>query len=137
MCFRSFSVLPIICVVWLNGDIDLAYEYPKWHDVRFVCWFFGTNLMGLMNLYSWILCTDYNSPLMAQIVACLRSILVTYIGMFVGGDYVFTWTNFIGLNISMFGGFAYSYATFKGSDKTVSDSDKSAKEKLVNGQETV
>ena len=126
-----FSVIPIVCFVWVNGDIDLAYDYDQWHDPYFVCWFFSTNFMGLFNLYSWVMCTDYNSPLMSQIVSCLRSILVTYIGMFVGGDYVFTWINFIGLNISMLGGFAYSYATFKGEDKLEPTGDKSAKKKLL------
>ncbi|KAI1285371.1 UDP-sugar transporter UST74c [Halotydeus destructor] len=127
-----FSIIPIVILTWCTGDVDLAYNYDNWHDPHFVMWFFGTNFMGLFNLYSYIVSIDYNSPLMAQIVSCLRSILVTYIGMFVGGDYIFGWINFIGLNISMMGGFAYSYASFRGNDKIVSTKDdKQFKERLV------
>lgn len=126
-----FSILPIVAINWVNGDMDLAFEYSQWHDAKFVLWFFATNFMGLFNFYSWIICTDYNSPLMSQVVSCLRSILVTYIGMFVGGDYVFSWINFVGLNISMFGGFYYSYATIKGTS-SLDSKDKHEKAALLN-----
>ncbi|KAI3372742.1 hypothetical protein L3Q82_023206, partial [Scortum barcoo] len=42
----------------------------------------------------------------------LKNIAVAYTGIFVGGDYMFSWTNFLGLSICMSGGLMYSYLTF-------------------------
>lgn len=112
-----FNVIPLCILVWITGDFAIATKFEGWYDKTFIFWFFLANFLGLLNLYSWISCTDVNSPLMSQVVSCVRSMLTTYLGMFIGGDYIYNVYNFIGLNVSLLGGFAYSYVSFKDNTK--------------------
>lgn len=108
----AFMVIPAIIIAHSTGDFEIARQYSNWDDIQFICLFIAVCIMGFVLMYSTLLCTAYNSPLTTNITGTLKNLLVTYVGMVFGGDYIFTWANFIGLNISVCGSLFYTYFAF-------------------------
>ncbi|XP_022242746.1 UDP-N-acetylglucosamine/UDP-glucose/GDP-mannose transporter-like isoform X2 [Limulus polyphemus] len=112
-----FMLIPLTCITWMTGDFEKMSEFDQWANPWFLTWFLLSCAMGFILMYATAVCTHYNSPLTTTIVGCLKNILVTYLGMYVGGDYVFSIANFVGLNISMLGSVVYTYLTFVQKDQ--------------------
>ncbi|XP_014261249.1 UDP-sugar transporter UST74c [Cimex lectularius] len=104
--FAFFTILVL-------GEVAPVVSFPGWHDPIFILQFLGSCCMGFVLNYSIVFCTHHNSALTTTIMGCLKNILVTYLGMFIGGDYIFSVTNFVGINLSIIGSLLYTYVIFK------------------------
>eukprot|EP00040_Diaphanoeca_grandis_P010738 m.55013 g.55013 ORF g.55013 m.55013 type:complete len:337 (+) comp22010_c0_seq1:102-1112(+) len=110
MFYNCVMALPIIvCVVVYEGKLDQIQHFPERDNRSFQVSFFISTIMGFVLTYSIVMCTSVNSALTTTVVGCLKNVLISYGGILIGGDYIFSWGNFAGLNISIFGSLYYSY----------------------------
>jgi len=85
-------------------------EFPHWNNIKFVLSFLLSSIMGSVVNYSIFVCTTVNSALTTAVVGCFKNVFTTYLGMIYLPDYIFSISNFVGLNISIMGSIVYSVA---------------------------
>nr|CAB3266240.1 UDP-N-acetylglucosamine/UDP-glucose/GDP-mannose transporter [Phallusia mammillata] len=107
-----FMIIPGMVLCASTGDVERVKNFEQWNDMSFLFQFFVSSVMGVVLMYSVTMCTAYNSALTTTVVGCLKNISVTYVGMVFGGDYIFSWPNFVGITISVLASLVYSAAVF-------------------------
>ncbi|VDK69328.1 unnamed protein product [Litomosoides sigmodontis] len=114
-----FMIAPVIILTWINQESEKVHQYIITGNMTI--WAAGclsfSLVCGFLLNCSTVLCTHYNSALTTSCVGPIKNLLVTYVGMFSSGDYLFEWNNFIGINISVMGSLLYTYVTFRSENK--------------------
>lgn len=114
MFYNSLIMMgPAFALTYCTGELGKAMEFGKWGEPVFLGEFLLSCVMGFVLNYAIIVSTHYNSALTTSIVGVIKNLFVTYVGMYIGGDYVFSLVNFIGINVSVTGSLIYTYVTFR------------------------
>ena len=108
-CMSIFIILPILLMK--HDEIEAISLYPHWQNSAFIFCFGLASLMGSILNYATYWCTTTNSALTTTVIGCLKNVLTAYLGM-ASPSYLFSWTNFIGLNLSIIGSLYYSIVEF-------------------------
>lgn len=107
------AFVPALVLAAATGEIRTAYEFPNWTNWGFLLNFSLSCIMGAVLMYSVTLCQQLTSALTYTVVGGIKNVAVTYIGMYVGGDYTFELYNFIGIHVSVLANLLYTYFKFK------------------------
>ena len=102
------SMMPLAITSVILGDPARILAHPALTDGKFLFSVAAAIGLGLSVGDSQYLCTRINDPLTTSVSGSLKNILMTGIGIFAFGDYVYDRFNVLGILISIGGGFWYA-----------------------------
>uniref|UniRef100_A0A7E4UXQ7 TPT domain-containing protein n=1 Tax=Panagrellus redivivus TaxID=6233 RepID=A0A7E4UXQ7_PANRE len=110
-----FMLGPLLIFAAVTDDTEKLQEFVEEGRLTTsvaLC-FLLSCICGFILNYALVTCSTHNSALTTTCVGPIKNLFVTYMGMISSGDYIFSWANFIGVNISVGGSVLYTYVTFR------------------------
>lgn len=111
--YNSICSIPIFIVLISITESDISeklWKFEYWGDAGFQFCLVCSIVLGVILNYAIFWCTQMNSATTTAVVGSMKNVISAYAAILgVGGDYVFSPLNFVGLNISMGGACVYSY----------------------------
>lgn len=115
--YNSIFAAPTLLFLLIIGQPQqfvIVHNYEHWNDWRFVVMFSISTVMGTVIQFSVMYCTKVNSALTTSVTGTLKNMITTYLGMIAPGlDYVYSFYNFVGVNVSLAGGVYYAWYKFQ------------------------
>ena len=113
--YNGLFAIPLLtlAVAYKGDGFTAVRNYDQWFNPFFLFTFFISVTMGFVLNFAILYNTQTNGPLSTTIMGSSKNVFTTYLGIAgIGGDYIFTVTNFMGLNVSMGGALLYNYVKF-------------------------
>eukprot|EP00948_MAST-09A_sp_MAST-9A-sp1_P002857 g2857.t1 len=113
-----YSALISLCLmipyeILFTDDFSRCADFLYDNDLGFGFYFFVffSGIGGMLLNYTQYLAIEATSATTQSVAGCAKNAVVAYLGVLgVGGDYVFTWPNFLSLNLSIVATFWYTKA---------------------------
>ncbi|KAL4440081.1 hypothetical protein ABPG75_003082 [Micractinium tetrahymenae] len=107
--YNSMLSLPMLLgAVALRGEPARLGSYPLLWDPQFQLVLLLASALGLSINHSTFVCTRVNEPLMTSVAGNLKNAIMTIVGAFAFGDFIFEPWNAAGLAVSMAGAVWYA-----------------------------
>jgi solute carrier family 35 len=116
MYYNTLLSIPLLALYMLTDParhVAPVLAFAHWSDPMFIFFFTLSALLGFAINWATYWCTHVNSALTTTVVGCLKNILSTYVGMVLGGDYIYSLANFMGLNVSVLGSVVYAVVKYR------------------------
>jgi len=121
MFYNALWSAPILCVFlafFKSNEVAAVTRFDGWSRPSFVFLFMLSCFMGTLIQLAIFYCTQINGPLTTGVVGSLKNIISTFAGMVLPGmEYIFSWTNFFGVLVSLVASLVYSYEKIVGGKK--------------------
>ena len=106
------SIPSLIIIAYFTGEFSTLMTFPHWSEFGFQIAIALTSFMGVVMVYSTILCSTYNSPVATSVTGNLKDLVLTVTGALIFKDHLST-MSIIGISVSFLGAYSYSYLKLK------------------------